>query len=278
MTDMLLRRSFSCMLHMLLLTASCSPLVLQAAPIPVRSVKKDARGVTLKLESGTLRVLVCSESIVRVVYSPIDSLPMPESFVVTHKWEPISFQQSESIDAVTISTSKLTVKVAKGSGAITFLDRTGKTLLQEPANGGKTMTAAKVNEEQSWHVEQSFECPPDEALYGMGQFQDGIWNWRGIPLELRQHNTQIAAPMLVSSKGEPGENPTLLGVSRKLSPFHDFREPLLHAHQVSGARRQSGGTQIGVRWRWARVNVNQGIERLLIIARLDEGTSKEEVR
>ena len=106
---------------------------------------------------------------------------MPESFVVTHKWEPVSFQERESIDAVTISTSKLTVKVAKDSGAITFLDRTGKTLLREPATGGKTMTAAKVNGEQSWNVEQSFECPPDEALYGMGQFQDGIWNWRGIP-------------------------------------------------------------------------------------------------
>ena len=35
----------------------------------------------------------------------------------------------------------------------------------------------------------------------MGQFQDGIWNWRGIPLELRQVNTQIAVPMMVSSKG-----------------------------------------------------------------------------
>src|SRR5581483_608847 len=40
-----------------------------------------------------------------------------------------------------------------------------------------------------------------EFLYGLGQFQDGIWNWRGIPLELRQLNTQIAVPMLISSKG-----------------------------------------------------------------------------
>jgi alpha-D-xyloside xylohydrolase len=36
---------------------------------------------------------------------------------------------------------------------------------------------------------------------GLGQYQDGLWDWRGIPLELRQLNTQIAIPVLLSSKG-----------------------------------------------------------------------------
>ena len=50
-------------------------------------------------------------------------------------------------------------------------------------------------------VGQSFESPADEKLFGLGQFQDGLWNWRGIPLELRQLNTQIDVPVLISSKG-----------------------------------------------------------------------------
>ena len=35
----------------------------------------------------------------------------------------------------------------------------------------------------------------------MAQCQDGVWNWRGMPIELRQVNTQAALPVLVSSRG-----------------------------------------------------------------------------
>ncbi|MGH8024716.1 MAG: TIM-barrel domain-containing protein, partial [Limisphaerales bacterium] len=41
----------------------------------------------------------------------------------------------------------------------------------------------------------------DEFIYGLGQFQDGVWNWRGMPEQLRQLNTQISIPMIVSSYG-----------------------------------------------------------------------------
>ena len=47
---------------------------------------------------------------------------------------------------------------------------------------------------------------------------------------------------------------------------------------MSRARRQVGRLQIGVRRRRPGVNTGQRIERPLIIARLDEGTSEEEVR
>ena len=52
------------------------------------------------------------------------------------------------------------------------------------------MTAATVNGESSFQPEQTFISPPDEFLYGLGQFQEGIWNWRGMPQQLRQLNTR----------------------------------------------------------------------------------------
>ena len=36
---------------------------------------------------------------------------------------------------------------------------------------------------------------------GWDSTRTGLWNWRGVPLELRQANTTIALPMLVSTKG-----------------------------------------------------------------------------
>ena len=46
-----------------------------------------------------------------------------------------------------------------------------------------------------------FDSPKDEYLYGLGQFQDGYSNVRGLCRRLTQVNTQISIPMLLSSKG-----------------------------------------------------------------------------
>ena len=46
-----------------------------------------------------------------------------------------------------------------------------------------------------------FDSPKDESLFGLGQFQDGYSNVRGLPRRLTQVNTQISIPMLLSSKG-----------------------------------------------------------------------------
>ena len=47
----------------------------------------------------------------------------------------------------------------------------------------------------------TFNSPKDEYLYGLGQFQDGYSNVRGLSRRLTQVNTQISIPMLLSSKG-----------------------------------------------------------------------------
>ena len=40
-----------------------------------------------------------------------------------------------------------------------------------------------------------------EAFYGLGQHQSGLFNYRGSTVELGQNNTDVAIPLLVSSKG-----------------------------------------------------------------------------
>ena len=173
-----------------------------AAPIAVVGVKKNPDGVTLTMSPGKMKLTVCSDSIVRVMYSPTTTLPAGQDFVVTnHSWRAASFKLANSSGKITVLTRKLKVAVDKATGAVTFFNASGNLLLGEPAAGGKTMTAATVNGESSWQPEQSFASPADEFLYGLGQFQEGIWNWRGMPQQLRQLNTQIAVPMIVSSYG-----------------------------------------------------------------------------
>src|SRR5581483_4024668 len=50
-------------------------------------------------------------------------------------------------------------------------------------------------------VRQEFLLSPGEALYGLGQHQEGFFNLRDIPVELLQANTNIAIPFLLSTNG-----------------------------------------------------------------------------
>ena len=175
---------------------------LTAASIPVQSYREDADGVTLTMSPGKMKLTVCSDSIVRVMYSPNAALPVGQDFAVTnHSWPRTSFKVVDANGKVTVTTRKLKIAVAKPSGAVAFYDASGNLLLGEPVSGGKTMTPVTVNGESSYQPEQTFTSPTDEFLYGLGQFQEGIWNWRGMPQQLRQLNTQISIPMIVSSYG-----------------------------------------------------------------------------
>ncbi len=100
--------------------------------------------------------------------------------------------------AVTFATSAIRAVVDKATGAIRFEDASGKVILAE---AGRTMEPAVVQGEKTFHVRQQWAGQADEGLYGLGQHQFGLVNIKGYDLDLWQHNTEIAIPMLVSSKG-----------------------------------------------------------------------------
>lgn len=181
------------------IAAAMAALVWPAFLVPAQSFQKDADGVTFFQPAGAMKIQVCTERIFRVTAAPATNLPTPENFVVTRQWPPVPFTVRETSDAVTVATKQLQARVGRPSGAITFLDAAGNVLLQEPAGGGKFFSA--VSNSPLFQIQQTFLSAPDEFLYGLGQYQDGLWNWRGRPRELRQANTTCALPMLVSSRG-----------------------------------------------------------------------------
>ena len=87
------------------------------------------------------------------------------------------------------------------TGAITYTDAAGRTLLHDES---KTMTPVTVNGEETYRAEDYMTLAgygSTEALYGLGQHQAGVWNYRGESVELSQDNTSIAVPLMVSSAG-----------------------------------------------------------------------------
>ncbi len=103
---------------------------LAAAPLPVQSAEKDASGVTMKLQTGVLRLEVCDDRTIHVSYSPAEKLPEKKEFVVNRRWSPQPFQWREEPGRFVLSTPRVAVQVERATAALTFVDRDGTTLLQ----------------------------------------------------------------------------------------------------------------------------------------------------
>ena len=67
--------------------------------------------------------------------------------------------------------------------------------------GGQPVFKATQHQFAGGEATLAFDSPEDEFLFGLGQFQDGYSNVRGLSRRLTQVNTQISIPMLLSSKG-----------------------------------------------------------------------------
>jgi alpha-D-xyloside xylohydrolase len=166
---------------------------------PVKDVKQQPDGAVLTMERGTLRLVVCTDSIVRVTYAPGATFPdTPQYVVIKNTWAPSPFTFDTGANAVTLATGKLKITVTKKDGAILFTDANGK-LFQD---FDRTLTPATVNGEQTYHSEVfSNLWDSTEAFYGLGQHQSGVWNYHGEDVDISQDNTNISVPVVLSSRG-----------------------------------------------------------------------------
>ncbi len=148
-----------------------------------------------------LRVDVCSERVIRVQVSPTDQFPKSIVPSVIHSCGGAPFTVSSNRSTVSIRTSALRVEVDRGSGSVRFLTAAGQPVLSEQPHDGRAIVPENVDGLETYRVRQDFLLSPGEALYGLGQHQEGFLNLRDIPVRLLQANTNIAIPFLISTKG-----------------------------------------------------------------------------
>ena len=125
---------------------------------------------------GTLRVRQVASSAVRIQYweqKATSTLP---------DWIYVKDEE--------VNSQNVKVEVDEAHQTITIKDRQGRPVF-----------TATLHQMQGREATLAFRSDKDERLYGLGQFQDGYSNVRGLPRRLTQVNTQISIPMLLSSKG-----------------------------------------------------------------------------
>jgi len=197
-------------------------------------------------DAKRLRVGFVADGIVRVTCTEgRDFLDKP-SRIVSEARSFVPFELRDDATRFTLANGALTVELDKATGALSYVDASGKVLMREPKRVGRWLTpkevrrnifakdavvdaaqsidgarAAATNFESvfdrtAFEAKLEFEFAEDEALFGFGSHEEGYGNLRGKSRELYQQNMKAVVPYFVSTRGYG-----VLFDCESLMSFHD---------------------------------------------------------
>jgi alpha-D-xyloside xylohydrolase len=115
---------------------------------------------------------------------------------------------NEETQTAKITNGKITAVINQSQwetpGRISFYNDKGELLLKEISRGGALKLQARAFKPiigGDYKLTVSFEGNDNEKIYGMGQYQQEIFDLKGSALELAHRNSQASVPFLFSSKG-----------------------------------------------------------------------------
>ena len=207
------QRSVSCTLrfHLLILSLVFSSAAF--AQMPGQSIPEQPAVRAMQTEHGmhatvgdeVIEITVCGDSVIHVMAKPNAARPhsAEKPWMLDEQQScpgaPLTFAQDAK--AATIKTGKLEVVFGLERGDLSFSTRSGELLLKEGSSVPRTYESVEINGDRTFRVTDRFRPTSTEALYGLGQHQNGMFNYRGATVELAQNNADVALPLLVSSKG-----------------------------------------------------------------------------
>lgn len=155
---------------------------------------------SISIGDVNLRVETYGERIIRVIKSPVDEQLNKKTLSVILAQGGVGLKNKETRNKYILTTPNLKVEINKQTGIISFFDINNKFLLSESSNESAFVRTTDVNG-KSYKIKQQFKLVNAEAIYGLGQDQRGIINFRNHSVLLKQNNTLVANPFLLSSKG-----------------------------------------------------------------------------
>ena len=157
-------------------------------------------GITIAVGGDTLTLEPLNDNAIRVRYQQAAVQLYPEDIVYTEEVMTPHYEVREDEETIRLIMGQITAVFHRKSNTLSFLDDKGNVILREQ-DGGRIIEQDSLDNLAVYRVAQRFVSPPDEYLFGTGQFQDGYLNIRGLPRRLTQVNSQISIPFILSSKG-----------------------------------------------------------------------------
>jgi len=142
-----------------------------------------------------------------------------------HAWE-----TEERDDCWVVSSQALKVRVSRDDGHILFSDGAGRELLREQPGERSFIANDLPNPRDRLTIQQKWSIADDVALYGLGQFPNGVINWRGHDARLIQGNVIVVNPFLLSNRGWG-----ILWDNPSHTEFHDGEDGMSFWSEVADA-------------------------------------------
>lgn len=155
-----------------------------AVPLSAVTVERDAGGATMRNADEMVRVTVCGPSLIHVVAGrgePRGASPAEPCFV--QQCKPAAFDFVSEDRKATVSTTALRVVFDLNRGLLTFQDASGNTLIAESDREPRQYDRVEANGENLYRASERFILDAQHGLYGLGQHQNGVFNYRGTLVE-----------------------------------------------------------------------------------------------
>ena len=144
----------------------------------VASFTQETDGALCTISGGTatkLKLQVCADNIIRVVYTSQTTIPSPQGYVVGKAtFSPGTFSVTDNGTAIVVTTPKVTATVNKSTTLITFASASGTAVCSET---GRTLTAVTKGGQAGFSGTLNFNSPSSERVYGLGQLSLGSPGW-----------------------------------------------------------------------------------------------------
>lgn len=159
-------------------------------------------------DNERVRIIAWGKNSLRVISTPNGPLDLSSAGLMpapTPQTPEISLQE----DTATIQNGKIKAFVDfrgwfNHMGRISFYDETDQLLLEEMDGGGALNRRSRHFRPQiggDQRLTATFWSNPQEKIYGMGQYQQDIFDLKGCNLELAHRNSQASIPFYLSSQG-----------------------------------------------------------------------------
>jgi alpha-D-xyloside xylohydrolase len=182
---------------------------------------------------GAISLTPVNGEVVRIAMTEGKALQEAGSLCVTESSPAHEIETSvqDRGDHLEFRTGSIAIEIRKQGCAFTYLTAAGEPLLREWGEGGKWLKRIDVmapvrdaggdvvvdhsvdgvkvraanrkleKNRDGFAANLYFELDDGEAVYGLGQHEEGILNYRGHYQFLYQENMKVAMPVMVSSKG-----------------------------------------------------------------------------
>jgi len=173
-----------------------------AAQAPAGSWQKVDDGILVHPASGpeaAVRLLAYPDGAIRVSAVPVGGdIHLPQSLMVTAVPLATGYSIAEVPGHVVMSTNRSAAEVDLATGAISFRNLDGQTVLATSAP--PLFRPASAEGVPYLSIAQQFNRGTDEGFYGLGQHQNDQMNYNGEDVFLAQHNMNVAIPFVLSTR------------------------------------------------------------------------------